>query len=346
MNFLRGRFWYSSICLSICACSRIAASERSARSRPFGCVAASCAGAALGASAGTRSAESRAWASRRCCWASSCCVRRCASARSRPGLRGSVTGRGVLARRSWSTLPPRSRFVCANTSALLGLSRVLAFTRTTSSGRFSDFQRIESGSRKCTAIAAACSAIEMPSAAPSTRSLAANIKCILTSALQAFHTLGFLARGRQVILHGRGALAEGLTVHGRERGFQEVRLAYVEAHAGSRLQRRQRGYARYERQPLGPDEILAQHHRLERPPALLLQPAQRPVRFHGALVLVVACIGDLEGAQRREQRVGIARERRPLAGERGHELPLVYEIHVAAKRRRHPGVARHAEAFV
>src|SRR5437867_544418 len=84
---------------------------------------------------------------------------------------------------------------------------------------FSDFQRIESGSRKCTAIAAACSAMEMPSAAPSTRSFPTNIKCILTLTLQAFHTLGFLARGRQVILHGRAALAEGLTVQGRECGF-------------------------------------------------------------------------------------------------------------------------------
>ena len=39
MNFLRGRFWYSSIWRSICACRRIAASARSARSRPLGCVA-------------------------------------------------------------------------------------------------------------------------------------------------------------------------------------------------------------------------------------------------------------------------------------------------------------------
>ena len=35
--------------------------------------------------------------------------RRCASARSLPGSRGSVTGSGVLARRFSSTVPPRLR---------------------------------------------------------------------------------------------------------------------------------------------------------------------------------------------------------------------------------------------
>ena len=49
---------------------------------------------------------------------------------------------------------------------------------------------------------------------------------------------------------------------------------------------------------------------------------------------------------RREQRVGVARERRPPSGERASQLPLVDEVDIAAQRRAHPGIAGNAQPVV
>jgi hypothetical protein len=111
-----------------------------------------------------------------------------------------VTGSGVFALRLSSTLPPRSRFAWASTSAFAGFSLVFALSSTTSSAWLSGGRRIASGDLKCTAIATACSTIDKPSAAPSTCSLLRSVKSalryILTSIRQAFHILGFYLEGR------------------------------------------------------------------------------------------------------------------------------------------------------
>ncbi len=63
-------------------------------------------------------------------------------------------------------------------------------------------------------------------------------------------------------------------------------------------------------------------------------------------MLVVARIGDLEGAQRRQEPFRGAGERGAPPAQRRRELPLVDEVDVAAQGRAHPGIPRDAEAFV
>src|SRR5687767_494889 len=149
-------------------------------------------------------------------------MRRCASTRSLPGLGGAVTGSGVFARRFWSTLPPRSRLDCASTSGREGRSRVLALTSTTSSGWLADFHRCESGNLKCMERSAPCSRMEIPTAAPSTRSSRLMVKCNLTSILQAFHILELLA---------------SLEEPARERALQLVDAVDRQAHARPGIER-------------------------------------------------------------------------------------------------------------
>ena len=173
------------------------------------------------------------------------------------------------------------------------------------------------------------------------------VKCNLTSIPQAFHILGFLTSSRCGIVHAsrawpgsRGSCRSSVR-SSRSMPVTSRRTRVPGSSAGSELTRG------HERQALEAHQILAQHHRLERAAIpSCSQPAQAPVGLHGALVLVVARVGDLESAQRREQRVGVARERRPAAAQRRRELPLVDEVDVAAQRRAHPGVAGHAQPLV
>src|SRR5262245_23183091 len=162
MKRLRGRFWYSSTRLSIWACSFIAASARSAMSRPFACALGSPDGLAAVAWGGTLAFASCALASSCRCCSSSCCWRFRVSTRSRPVARASVTGSGAFARRGSSTFPPPSRFACASASARTGFSTVLALTRTTSSGCCEDFQRSVSGNLKCNVRITACRNSDAP----------------------------------------------------------------------------------------------------------------------------------------------------------------------------------------
>src|SRR5690606_18316038 len=275
MNFLRGRFWYSSIRLSISACRRMAASERSARSRPLTAGAGVSAGSGRGAALCTFWLDSRAWASRRCCRASSSCTRRWASARSRPGLRGSTTGSGVRARRFSSTLPPRSRFACARTSALAGRSFIITLTNTTSSGALADLTLSASGNRKWIESRTACRTMETASApakirCPGSQPAAivprprpAIIKCILTSSLQPFHILGILdLTGGS--LHDLAGFRRP-AVHAREAALEKIDGSYFEPNAGARFERGQRGHPDDERQAVESHEGLAQHDRVDVP---------------------------------------------------------------------------------
>src|SRR3954468_23920156 len=80
--------------------------------------------------------------------------------------------------------------------------------------------------------------------------------------------------------------------------------------------------------------------------SLLHEPAQTPIRLHGALVLVVTGIRNLECAYGGQERLGAPTEWRLPALQGGDELPLVNEIDVATKRRAHPGVTAQAKALV
>src|SRR5918999_4120494 len=324
----------------------MAARARSARSRPLGWAPGSSTPGWVGVGAGTRACASRAWTSISCCVASRLRCRRCASARSLPGLRGSVTGSGVFARLRSSTVPPRLRFDWARTSAFAGRSFVLALTSTTSSGALEGFQRSDSGSLKWTESSAACSASESPIAAPSTRSCLPKIKCNLTSILQAFHILGFLTSVLCGIRHARAGLAGRFAVCAGDRAVKQVDRSDLEAYPGARGEGRRRTYPRDERQAFDTHQVLPQHHRLEGPDFFLREPAQAPIRLHRALVLIVARISDFECAQRREQRIRVAPKERPAAAEGGDKLPLVDEVDVAPQGRAHPGVGGHPQSLV
>src|SRR5947209_11072111 len=302
MNFLRGRCWYSSSCLSICACRRIAASERSARSRPLGRGAASSAVAALGGCCASRACEARAIASRSCWRASSSRTRRSASAKSWPGFFGLVTGSGERVRRRSSTVPPRSRLAWARTSALVGRSRVFALTSMTSSRGSALGERKAFGNLKCTPSRTACSTIDVPNAMASTRSWPAgtegDLMCILISVGQAFHSLGFFVGIRSLFSGLRGGL-QRLPVDEIHAALEEVDAAHREPHARTAAHAfGQRRDPQDERQSVESDQIFAQHYAFQLLDLLLEQPSQAPVALHRPLVLVVARRGELEGAHR------------------------------------------------
>src|SRR5882672_5485644 len=157
------------------------------------------------------------------------------------------------------------------TSALLGFSRVLALTSTTSSGVLADFQRSASGNLKWIESATACNRIDSKRAEPSTRSRTsrpdpkrpirslAMVKCNLTSILQAVHILGFSRWLRCVFRHGYPA--ESLAINACYRAFQQIDRAQLEPHAAARVERRQRGHPGRQGQALEPDEVLPQHDR-------------------------------------------------------------------------------------
>src|SRR3954468_10739704 len=297
MNFLRGRCWYSSSCLSICACKRIAASERSASSRPLGRCAACTAGAGLGGCCASCACEARAIASS-CCWrASSSRTRRSASARSWPGCFGLVTGSGERARRRSSTVPPRSRLACARTSALAGRSRVFALTSTTSSRGSALGERKAFGNLKCTPSRTACSTMDVPNAMASTRSWPAgtegDLMCILISVGQAFHSLGFFV-GIRSLFSGLRRRLQRLPVGEIHGALKEVDAAHCEPHAGAAVHAvRERRDAQDKRQAVDPHQVLAQHDAFQLFDLLLEQPSQAPVALHRALVLVVTRRGEL-----------------------------------------------------
>ena len=160
MNCLRGRFWYSSWRLSICACSFIDARASSRRSRPVCCGVVSSAGVGRAASLAATGGDALASASKRCCCASSSATRRLASARSLPSV-ALVTGSGVFALLSWSVFPPPSRLACARAWAFEGRSRVLVLTRMTSSGWVEE-NFSTSGNLKCSESNSPCRTRDTP----------------------------------------------------------------------------------------------------------------------------------------------------------------------------------------
>jgi len=145
MNFLRGRFWYSSICLSICACRR-RRGEREIGEIAAGRLRRELLGPAraLGLRR-TRIFDSRACASSRCCWGLEL-----AHAALRVGE--ILAGPARFDNRQRRFRAPVLIDVAAAVEVGLrehvrfdGLSRVFALTSTTSSGVAADFQRERRG---------------------------------------------------------------------------------------------------------------------------------------------------------------------------------------------------------
>jgi len=79
---------------------------------------------------------------------------------------------------------------------------------------------------------------------------------------------------------------------------------------------------------------------------MLQQPAQAPVALHLALEIGVGRVGQLEIAHRSKQFGRFLGKSRRFALQAGDQLPLIDHVAVAAQRRSHPGILRHAETFV
>ena len=81
------------------------------------------------------------------------------------GVSRGATGNGVFARRSFSVLPPPSRFACARISAFTGFDADLALTSATTSGGPLSLS-LPDPIVKCNVIAIACNASDMATAMP------------------------------------------------------------------------------------------------------------------------------------------------------------------------------------
>ena len=170
MFLTRGRLLYSSAVRAISASRRAISSALFARSWPLKLGSATSVGASRGSLAAGLGVGAiffvlLACVSKRFCRTSSSCTRFFARSRSLPCCCLAETGKGVVARRSASVLPPASTLACASTCALSGFRADLLLTKTTSSP-LSLAEVFSFSATKFVTNSAPCSKVERSKAAP------------------------------------------------------------------------------------------------------------------------------------------------------------------------------------
>ena len=157
-----GRFWYSSHCCEMRACS--CAISRACWLSWLASMAgrAGVCGTARRSSSTAPSGCSRVNSDLACCSSSVTCA--CIAASSPPAWVCALAGSGLFSRRSSSVLPPPARFTWASASGLSGASALLALTSTTSIGSLVSSNRRGLTCMNCVDNSIACTAADASSA--------------------------------------------------------------------------------------------------------------------------------------------------------------------------------------